>query len=62
MSDFDFFRHCWMTLKRSKPRMRKFMDEIEFTVEGAGIVKDKTKPTKEKQERTEDDKPQPIIV
>ena len=49
-SEFNFYRHCWLTLKRSKPRMRKFMDEIECEVEGAGLIKDKVKAIKQKKE------------
>jgi len=47
MIEFNFYRHCWLTLKRSKPRLRKYMDEIECEVEGAGIVVDKSKQKKE---------------
>ena len=65
MINEDFFRHCWLTLKRSKPRLRKFMDEIECTVEGAGkIIETKPSP-KEKSEDKADDignqKPRPYV-
>lgn len=46
MLNDDFFRLCWLTLKRSKPRIRKFMDEIEFAIAGAGRVPDKSKAPK----------------
>lgn len=32
MNDEQFFRLCWLTLKKSKPRMRKFMDNIECDI------------------------------
>lgn len=59
MTNEDFFRDCWLTLKRSKPRLRKFMDTIEYTIGGAGkIVDEKPEPEKRK-ERTSDEPEQP---
>lgn len=56
MTNEDFFRHCWLSLKLSKPRLRKFMDKIECTVEGAGkIVEDK--PVKSQDKERKDDSP-----
>lgn len=63
MNDEQFFRFCWLTLKRSKPRLRKYMDKIEYTIAGAGIIKDESKSPKEKsQEKPDDGKPEPVIV
>ncbi len=60
MSDFDFHRHCWLTLKNSKPRLRKYMDKIECTIEGAGtVVDEKTLHQKESKERNNDNPDQP---
>jgi len=57
MSNEDFFRHCWLTLKNSKPRLRKFMDQVECTIEGAGkIIEEKPLHQKEGTER-KDGKP-----
>lgn len=58
MNNEDFFRHCWLTLKNSKPRLRKYMDKIECTIEGAGrVTEEKPMPSKEIRER-ENDKPE----
>ena len=55
MTNEDFFRHCWLTLKKSKPRLRRFMDEIECAVEGAGkIAETKLLPRKEAENKTND--------
>lgn len=65
MSEFDFFRHCWLSLKNSKPRLRKYMDKIECTIEGAGKVFDeKSLHQKESKERSDDkpDQPNRVIV
>lgn len=60
MSDFDFFRHCWLTLKNSKPRLRKYMDKIECTIESAGkVVDEKSVQQKESKERSNDTQKQP---
>lgn len=67
MNDEDFFRHCWLTLKNSKPRLRKFMDKIECSIEGAGrVIDDKPSRQKESKERSNDtpdpDQPERHIV
>lgn len=65
MSDFNFYRHCWLTLKNSKPRLRKYMDKIECTIEGAGkIVDEKSSSQKESKEKSDvkPDQPERIVV
>lgn len=60
MTNEDFFRDCWLTLKNSKPRLRKFMDKIEFTIGGAGrIIDEKYQRQKESKERSNDTPEQP---
>ncbi len=59
MTNEDFFRHCWLTLKKSKPRLRKFMDEIECTVEGAGKIAE-TKPSPKENKDKVDGSPEPL--
>jgi len=60
MNDEDFFRLCWLTLKNSKPRLRKYMDKIEYTIGGAGrVIDDKPSRQKESKERSNDNPDQP---
>ncbi len=55
MSEFDFWRHCWLTLKHSKPRLRKFMDLIEIEVEQASKFSEpKKSPQKEESPNASD--------
>lgn len=49
MSEFNFFRHCWLTLKHSKPRLRKFMDLIEIEIEQASKFAEPKKPSQKKE-------------
>ena len=46
MDNEQFFRMCWLALKRSKPRLRSFMDAIECELAGAPIIRP-TKPVKQ---------------
>ena len=49
MSEFNFYRHCWLTLKNSKPRLRKFMDLIEIEVEQASKFAEPKKPNQKEE-------------
>ncbi len=59
MTNEAFFRHCWLTLKKSKPRLQKFMDEIECAVEGAGKIVETKPSTRKETENKTDDSPKP---
>ena len=41
-----FFRHCWLTLKLSRPRIKAFMDKIECDIEGVSKMPETKKPSK----------------
>lgn len=55
MDNEQFFRHCWLTLKRSRPNLRKYMDDIEILVEGAGKVANHKPSPKNKSEDNKND-------
>jgi len=52
-----FFRHLWISLKNSKPRMRRYMDQMEVEVEHASKFGDFKKSSKK--EESPNDNPDP---
>jgi hypothetical protein len=52
MDNNEYFRTLWLTLKKSRPRLRKVMDDLECDLGGAFTIKPKGKPEK-KDERSE---------
>ena len=60
MNNEDFFRHCWLTLKRSKPRLQRCMNKIEYTIGEAGTIVDEN-PVPDKRKERDNDEPEPKV-
>ena len=43
MQNEQFFRLCWIALKNTKPRMRSYMDSIEWDIAGRPKVREQIK-------------------
>lgn len=59
MTDLEFFRTCWLALKKAKPRLRKLMDEIEFSVGGKPKIYESPK---KKAKKESNDTKESVIV
>ena len=59
MTESEFFRKCWLTLKAiSSSKLRKQMDDIEVIVEGITIT---PSPVKMSEETNGKEREKPII-
>lgn len=47
MDNNEYFRILWLSLKKSHPRLRKRMDDMECDLGGAFTVKPKQKEAKD---------------
>ena len=50
MTNEEFHRHLWISLKNSKPRLRRYMDQMEIEVEGASKFGDLVKKPAKKED------------